>query len=106
VGGFRVDDENNKISDSLAAAYGDLSTALGFIAGPYAFAALAGGTAIVALRTGVLPMWLAWISVLVAIGMLVPFISWALLLVFPLWVLIISILLLLRSAGPIETERE
>jgi hypothetical protein len=105
VGGFRVDDQNT-IDGVLAAAYGDLSTAMGFIAAPYAFAALVGGTAVVALRTGVLPMWLAWVSVLVAVGMLVPFISWALLLVFPLWVLIVSILLLLRSAGPIETERD
>ena len=105
VGGFRVDDQNS-ISDQLAAAYADLSTAMGFIASPYAFAALVGATAVISLRTGVLPMWLAWVSVLVAIGMLVPFISWALLLVFPIWVLIVSILLLLRSAGPIETRTE
>lgn len=105
VGGFRVDDQKS-IDGVLAAAYGDLSTAMGFIASPYAFAALVGATAVVSLRTGVLPMWLAWVSVLVAVGMLVPFISWALLLVFPLWVLIVSILLLLRSAGPIETEHQ
>jgi hypothetical protein len=103
VAGFRVDDQKG-IADDLAAAYGDISTAMGFVAAPYAFAALAGGTAVVALRTGVLPMWLGWVSAVVAIGMLVPFISWALLLVFPLWVLIISILLLLRSAGPINAE--
>jgi hypothetical protein len=105
VGGFRVDDQKS-IDGVLASAYGDLSTAMGFIAAPIGFAVLAGATAVVALRTGVLPMWLAWVSVVVAVGMLVPFISWALLLVFPLWVLIISILLLLRSAGPIETERD
>jgi hypothetical protein len=36
----------------------------------------------------------------------VPLISWAFMLVFAVWVLILSILLLLRSAGPIETKTE
>jgi hypothetical protein len=103
VGGLRVDDMKS-ISDDLAAGYGDLSAALGFIAAPYGFAALLGATAVVSLRTGVLPMWLSWITVITAIGLLVPLISWAFMLVFALWVLIVSIMLLLRSAGPIDTE--
>jgi hypothetical protein len=51
-------------------------------------------------------MWLTWVSVVIAIGMLVPLISFAMMPVFALWVLIVSILLLLRSAGPIETKTD
>jgi hypothetical protein len=105
VGGLRVDDQKS-ISEELASAYGDLSSAAGFIAAPYGFAALVAGTAIVSFRTGVFPMWLTWVSVIVALGLLVPLISWAFMLVFAVWVLILSILLLLRSAGPIETKTE
>jgi hypothetical protein len=105
VGGLRVDDQTS-ISDDLAAAYGDLSSAFVGLAAPYAFAVLLGATAVVSLRTGVLPMWLTWVSVVIAIGMLVPLISFAMMPVFALWVLIVSILLLLRSAGPIETKAD
>ena len=48
--------------------------------------------ALVALRTGVFPAWLAWVSVVLAVGLLTPlnyiFMGFAL-----LWVLIVSILL-------------
>lgn len=96
VAALRVDDQK-KISADLASSFGDLSAALCFIAAPYAFAALLGGTAVVALRTGVLPAWFAWISAIVALGLLVPFVSYIFLGVFAIWVLVVSVMLLLRD---------
>jgi hypothetical protein len=62
--------------------------------------------ALLALRTGVFPSWLAWISLLVALVLLIAPIGWAaLVFAFPVWVLIVSGLLWQsmgspRTAGP------
>jgi hypothetical protein len=46
---------------------------------------------VVALRTGsVLPRWLAWITLLMAIVMLVPVVGWAVIsFAFPIWILLV-----------------
>lgn len=55
-------------------------------------------TAVAALATRVLPAWLAWAGVVVAVVLLIPPIGWAALIVgFPLWVLVTSVLLLRRQ---------
>jgi hypothetical protein len=47
-----------------------------------------------ALRTGSLPRWLAWVSLVVALALIILPIGWAaLLFAFPLWVLVVSYLL-------------
>jgi hypothetical protein len=68
---------------------------------PIAFAVLIGATAVLSFRTGVFARWLAWVSAVIAVGLLTPvnyiFIGIAL-----LWVLVVSILLYTsdRSTSP------
>jgi len=52
------------------------------------------------IQTRVLPAWLGWVSLLVALWLLIPPIGWAgLLLGLPLWTILVSVLLWLRPAG-------
>lgn len=71
-----------------------------FYIGVELFAAvLVGATGLVALRTAVLPRWLAWVSLLLGLVLLIPPIGWVgVLLGVPLWTLTVS-LLLIRAAG-------
>jgi len=71
-----------------------------FFIGVELFAAvLVGASGLVALRTAVLPRWLAWVSLLLALVLLIPPIGWAgILLGVPIWTLLVS-LLLTRTAG-------
>ena len=71
-----------------------------FFTGVELFAAvLVGATGLVALRTAVLPRWLAWVSLLLALVLLIPPIGWAgILLGVPIWTVLVS-LQLTRTAG-------
>jgi hypothetical protein len=52
------------------------------------------------IRTRVLPVWLGWASLVVALWLLIPPIGWAgLLLGVPLWTILVSVLLWMRPAG-------
>lgn len=81
------------ISPPAAAAMHHLGTAF-FVGAEYLCPALLAGTAAVALRTGLFPRWLAWISLLIALLLLIAPIGWAaLIFAFPLWVIVVSVLL-------------
>jgi len=71
-----------------------------FFVGVELFAAvLVGATGLVALRTAILPRWLAWVSLLLALVLLIPPLGWAGVLVgVPVWTLLAS-LVLIRAAG-------
>ena len=68
---------------------------IGFFAGAeIAAAVLLVATGLLAIRTAVLPVWLGWASLPLALLLLILPIGWiALLIGFPLWVLIVSVLL-------------
>jgi hypothetical protein len=52
------------------------------------------------IRTRVLPAWVGWASLVLALVMLIPPIGWAgLLLGFPLWTVLVSVLLWMRPAA-------
>jgi hypothetical protein len=71
-----------------------------FVAAEYSAALFLLATAIAILRWSVLPRWLAWINLLIALVLLIPPIGWAaLIFAFPLWVLLVSVLLY-RRGGP------
>jgi hypothetical protein len=54
----------------------------------------------VILTSRVLPVWLGWLALVIALGLLVVPIGWAFLLFgVPLWVLLASVILFLRSSG-------
>ena len=74
-----------------------------FVAAEVVAIVLLVATGLLALRTGVLPRWLAWVSFLIAVVLFTP-IGWlALLIAFPLWLVAVSVLLMLRARG---SERE
>jgi hypothetical protein len=55
-------------------------------------------TALVSLRTGLLPKWLTWLSFLVALTMVVSFVFLPFL-IFLGWMLVVSIVLIWKPAG-------
>jgi hypothetical protein len=62
-----------------------------FIGAEIALAVLLIGTALVVLRTRVLPVWLAWVSVIVGIVLIILPIGWAaVIFAFPIWVLVVT----------------
>jgi hypothetical protein len=67
-----------------------------FFFGVEMFAAvLVGATGVVALRTAALPRWLAWVSLVLALGLLIPPVGWVgILFGLPVWVVLVSVLLM------------
>jgi hypothetical protein len=98
AGGLRAD-EDGRIDPGTAASLFDLS-GLSLVAAAMAVSVLVFATAALALRTGVLPRWLGWISVLVGIGLLTP-VSYIFLALFLVWMLVVAVLLYLSPAAPV-----
>jgi hypothetical protein len=66
----------------------------------------AAATGVLILTTGVLPRWWGWITLVLALWLFILPIGWAgLLFGFPIWVLVTSVLLLMRPAAERPTER-
>jgi uncharacterized membrane protein len=87
----------NDIDASGAAVLHHFSDAF-FIATEYMLPVFFFSSAILALRHGALPKWLGWFSVLIGIVLLIGPIGWAaLIFATPIWVLIVSVWLYLRS---------
>jgi hypothetical protein len=56
--------------------------------------------ALVTLRTGVLPVWLGWVSLAIAVLLLILPVGWAgVVFAFPLWTLVVSVLLFRKGAA-------
>ncbi|MDQ3876287.1 MAG: hypothetical protein M3322_12215 [Actinomycetota bacterium] len=98
MAGALSDDDN--LSAPMANALSTLTDAF-FIAAELVAAVMLLATALVALQTGTLPRWLAWVSLVLALILVIPVIGWAgLLFAFPLWVLAVSVLLWRSSEQP------
>jgi hypothetical protein len=83
----------DELEPQAAQALNNIGTA-GFIGAEFSAIALLVATALVALRTGVLPRWLGWVSLLLALWLLIAPIGWlALIFGVPLWILVVSVLL-------------
>jgi hypothetical protein len=77
-----------------------------FVAAELAAALLLVATGLAILRYGALPRWVAWISFLFALWLLIPPIGWAGLLVgVPLWTIIVAVLLWMRSGDESAAAR-
>jgi len=83
----------------------DGSSILQGLAATMAMEVLLAATAIVTPRFRALPAWLGWASTLLAVIGLIGPISWVLLLLFPLWMLVTSIVLYQRQSvsAPLHT---
>jgi hypothetical protein len=91
------------LEPAAAQALNEIGTAF-FVGAEFSAIALLVATALVALRTGVLPRWLAWVSLLLALWLLIAPIGWlALLFGVPIWVLIVSWLLYARGEAVVTT---
>jgi hypothetical protein len=84
------------ISVGGATALWDLTGNLIGVGLPMALAAMIGGAAVVAFRTGVLPTWVAWASAIFAVGSLSP-LSYVFIAADVLWILYVSIVLYNRG---------
>lgn len=78
-----------------------------FIAAVAAVAVFYAAAAVAGLRTGTLPVWLAWASIVLAVAALFPWVGWAVFIWgLPLWVLVASIWMFVRPTGRADaTER-
>ena len=84
---------SDDLDESAALALGNVGDAF-FLGAEYLLAVLLVASALVALRYGGLPTWLAWIQLLIALVLLTAVVGWAaLFFAFPLWVLVVSYLL-------------
>ena len=96
VGALNKDD----IDTSGAAVLHHLSDAF-FIGLEYILPVFLFATAIVALRYEALPRWLGWVTALIGLVLLIGPIGWAaLIFAFPIWVLIVSVLLWRWAESP------
>jgi hypothetical protein len=96
------------LEDDLGAEAAQALMALGnvfFIGAELSAAVLLFATGLLAVRLRVLPVWLGWASLVIALWLLIAPIGWAGLLIgVPLWVLVTSVLLYLRPAEPAQVE--
>jgi len=87
----------NDIDASGAAVLHHFSDAF-FVAAEYMLPVFFFSSAILALRYGALPKWLGWFSILIGVVLLIGPIGWAaLIFATPIWVLVVSIWLYLRT---------
>lgn len=101
-------DEQGEISPDAAATYFDIGQILSFAAVPAAIAAALAATAVASLRyKAILPAWLAYGSLALAVVDVIPPISWAGTLVGLVWVLVVSVLLYTQrvTEEPVATAR-
>jgi hypothetical protein len=97
---FAVADSVDDVPASVTQTLTVLSNGFFFpIAAGYAVFFLAVG--VLSVRTGMLPVWLGWVTVLLGIISLTP-VGFFALLVGLVWIVIVSVLLYRREAGPAE----
>jgi hypothetical protein len=96
---------DRKDIDASGAAVLHHSTDAFFIASEYVLAIFFIASAIMALRHGALPKWLGWLSALIGVVLLIGPIGWAaFIFATPIWVLIVSVLLVRRAEQPTALE--
>jgi hypothetical protein len=103
AGAISADNSDRELSPQAAEALVDLSVGF-FVCAEFIATVLFVATAVVVLRTRIFPVWLAWASIVLAVGLLVFPVGWAVLIFgLPLWILVVSFLLWQRGE-PLERE--
>lgn len=95
-----VADREAPIDPEVAVAFWWVGDGM-FVGAFYATAVLLAASGFVFLRTNLVPRWFGWISLLLALILLIPWINWAAFFAFSLWVIVASVLLF-RIAGRSE----
>jgi hypothetical protein len=106
AGAFGANESETPLTDEAAQALSYVGNGF-FVAAAYAAALLLVATAVAVLRFRFLPVWLAWVSLVLAVVLIVPPIGWAALIIgFPLWLIVVSVLLYLRQPVGPEPDAE
>lgn len=88
-----VDARDDPIAPDTAVAYWFMGDGF-FLAAFYAAAVLLAATALILLRSGMLPRWFGWVTLALALVLLIPFVNWAAFaFVFPIWIIGASLML-------------
>lgn len=99
MGALRVD-EQDAIAPAVATAYYDIGQILAYAATPALIAAGLAATAVASLRyRAILPVWLAYVTLVLAVIDVIPPISWIGTLLGVLWVLVVSGLLYVQRVA-------
>jgi len=99
AGAIRADSSGAVLSPSAAEALFSMGVGF-FVAAEVTSTVLLVATALVVLRTRMLPAWLAWASLVFALGLLIFPIGWAVLIFgVPLWTVVVSVLLWRRASA-------
>ena len=96
-GAIFIADDDNLTAEAAQALFTLGLTA--FLAAFLFMGIMAGATAIVALRTRLLPKWIAWTGLVIAIGLLTPAVFFVFFL-FLVWIVVLSVALYRRGAAP------
>jgi hypothetical protein len=96
---LRGDEDSTELSGEAAQVFNNMADMF-FIGAELSAVLLVGAVGVLAIRTRVFPRWLGWISLLIALVLLIPPIGWAaLIFAVPLWTLAVSVLLFLRPGA-------
>lgn len=93
-------DEQDKLTAEAATTFTDLGNITYGFAAPIGFGVLFFAVAVLGFRVSAVPKWWAVISGLLGIVMIVPFVSWTLGFVLPIWVIVMTILLMRGERAP------
>jgi hypothetical protein len=96
---FAVEDSDVFTLDPDMARLTGVTSYLLLVGSTMVAAALVAATSVLAIRTTVLPAWVGWVGLVVALVMLFA-IAWIPIMVYLAWVLVVSVLLLVRPEAP------
>jgi len=96
-------DERDKLSLESATTFTDLGNITYGFAAPLGFGVLFFAIAVLGFRHGAVPKWWAVITAVLGIVMIVPFVSWSVGFVLPIWVIVMTILLLRSERAPVAS---
>jgi len=94
---------DGELTRNTAQTLFDLSSALYVFALPLIGVFMVASGAVV-ISSGMLPRWLGWTAVAIGITLAVPFVSWAMFALVPIWVAVVSAILLDRGERIVERE--
>ena len=90
---------NEQLSGDAALAVNNLGDMF-FLGAELTSAVMLASAGLIFIRSRVLPVWLGWVSLVLALILLIPPIGWAALLAgLPLWTILVAVLMWLRPAG-------
>jgi hypothetical protein len=95
---FRATYDANPLGAVGAVSLWDLSGAL-YVLSAIPMSVFVTSAAMASLRHAIMPIWLAVVGLFIGAGLLVPWFSWAMYLVFPVWILAVGVALSRRAEG-------